>query len=64
MELSFKTRQQIAGEYKITPKTLISGLEKQGILLPPCSLSLKLQKLIYDTLGYPPGINKSDYDNV
>ena len=64
MELVFKTRLQIASEYNITTKTLINWLKKHGIFLPPCSLTLKLQKLIYETLGYPPCVNRLDYANV
>lgn len=59
-----KTRQRIAGEFNTYPKTLIRWLKVHGVILPPCALTLYWQKLIYETLGYPPSVNKSDYENV
>ena len=59
-----KTRQQIAEEFTTYPKTLIRWLKKQGVILPPCALTPKWQKLIYETLGYPPCVNKLDYENI
>lgn len=63
MEL-VKTRQQIANEFKTSTKTLKNWLAKHGIILPQCSLRPRLQKLIYEALGYPPCVNKFEYENV
>ena len=59
-----KTRLQIADEFHITTKTLLVWLKVHNIVLPKCLLTPKLQKIIYDAIGYPTGINKSDYENV
>jgi hypothetical protein len=64
MALTIKTRQQVADEFNIVTKTLISWLKKHNVILPQCSLTPKLQKIIYETLGYPSGVNRTDYDNV
>lgn len=53
LQLTTKTRLEVAGEYDVTPKTLISRLEKKGVVLPPGSLFPDSIKLIYYTLGYP-----------
>lgn len=61
---NIKTRQQIAQEYGVTPKTLKSWLEKLAVQLPCCSLTPLLQKRIYEALGYPDSVKKTDYDPV
>ncbi len=63
----FKPLSQIAQEFHRSPKTLYNHIKKnerlrneiQSGLQPP-----KKQKLIYEELGYPPGVNKKDYENV
>jgi len=62
--VTVKTRQEIAGEYGYCRQTLGRKLIQHGILLPKGLVSLKSQKIIYETLGYPPGISKEDYENV
>jgi hypothetical protein len=64
MALFFKTRIQVADEYNITTKTLVARLANIGIILPDGSLSPKTQKQIYDALGYPSSVDRSDYDDV
>ena len=60
----FKTRQQIAVEYEITSKTLVSKLRNKGVELPVGRVGLRWQKTIYEALGYPLGISKYDYEGV
>jgi len=62
--LTVKTRQLIAGEYGFCRQTLGRKLIQHGILLPKGVVNLKSQKIIYETLGYPPGISKDDYESV
>ena len=64
MAVFFKTRIQVAIEYNITTKTLITRLRDLDIILPGGSLSPKTQKQIYDALGYPSSVDRSDYDDV
>jgi len=49
----YKTRQEIALEYKISPNTLKGKLKVAGIELPPGRVSPKDQKRIYEALGSP-----------
>ncbi len=60
----FKTRQQIAAEYGIDVRTLVSNLRKLNIKLLTGNLPLKKQKQVYEALGYPEGVNKKDYEAV
>lgn len=53
-EFSGQARQQIADEYKTSPKTLRRWFKKYNIQVPPGNITPKYQKLIYETLGYPP----------
>jgi hypothetical protein len=62
-----KSLSQIAMEFNFIPRTFYNHIQRHEILRANIQRGLqppKLQKLIYDTLGYPPGVNKSDYDNV
>jgi hypothetical protein len=65
--MASKTLTQIAGEYRFTTRTLtnhikkhetLSGQIKRGLQLP------RFQKMIYETFGYPPDVNKKDYEDV
>ena len=60
----FKTRQQIAIEYGIDRKTLKKKLDQIGISLPSGLLSTEWQKRIYETLGYPSGAVKKDFEDL
>jgi hypothetical protein len=65
--IPLKNLTQIAREFTYNPKTFFNkirrhptlSLEIESGLQPP-----RKQKLLYDEFGYPPGVNKSDYDNV
>ena len=62
-----KTLSMIADEFGYKSKTLTRHIRKDDILNAEINRGLqppRKQKLIYDRLGYPPGVNKSDYDNV
>jgi hypothetical protein len=62
-----KTLTHIASEYRCVLKTLKRQIENNPRLkdeiLPGLQMPRK-QKLIYEEFGYPPGVNKSDYDNI
>lgn len=62
---SCKTRQQLSAEFGWRSlQTFRTKLRQNGIELPSGSITLKWQKIIYDKLGYPPGITREDYLNV
>lgn len=48
-----KTRQQIAEEYGINPRTFRRWLKKHNIILPNRLISPKDQETIYQTFGNP-----------
>jgi hypothetical protein len=50
----FKTRLEVAGQYRIDVKTLISRLKEEGIVLPKGRISPKWLVIIYEVLGPPP----------
>lgn len=56
-----KTRLQIAEEYEISYPTLWRKIKTIGLNLPGGLLPPKWQKMIYDSMGYPPGISPKDY---
>ena len=65
--LVLKTLSMIADEYGFKPKTFKNHLKKDAVLNDVIKRGLqppKMQKLVYDTLGYPPGVDKSDYEKV
>ena len=62
--LGCKTRQQIAGEYGFCEQTLRRKLRLHSIKLPRGLVTPKWQKVIYEALGYPPGVSKTDYEHV
>ena len=53
LQLTPKTRIQIANEYDVDYKTLMRRLKKHEIDLPPGLIYSKNQKKIYESLGYP-----------
>jgi hypothetical protein len=62
-----KTLTIMANEYKCTPKTLKTHIKKDEELNKEIKSGLlpsKAQKKIYEKFGYPPSVNKSDYENV
>jgi methylphosphotriester-DNA--protein-cysteine methyltransferase len=48
-----KTRQEIAAEYGISPRTLRRWLKKHNIILPNRMLCPNEQKIVYNLLGSP-----------
>ena len=60
-----KTREEVAIEYGITVKILNAQIIKYDLPIKPyASLFPKQQKIIYETLGYPPSVKRSLYDEV
>lgn len=60
MSLQAKTRQEIAAEYGISPRTLTRWLQKYRIDIPSRDrLSPKVVALIYEVFGCPITSNKS-----
>ncbi|WP_420868334.1 helix-turn-helix domain-containing protein [Aestuariivivens sediminis] len=48
-----KTREQIAAEYGVSPRTLRRWLKNCNIILPNRLVCPKEQRLIYNKFGYP-----------
>jgi AraC-like DNA-binding protein len=48
-----KTREQMAGEYGISPRTLRRRLKRVGLCLPNGVLFPEQQRLVYEKLGSP-----------
>jgi hypothetical protein len=62
-----KTLAMIADEYGFKPKTFSRHIKKDEVLKVEIKRGLQppiKQKTIYTRLGFPPSVNKSDYDNV
>lgn len=59
-----KTRQQIADEYGWSVQTLRARLKVNKIDLPKGLISPLWQRMIYEALGYPPGVLKREYIEV
>jgi hypothetical protein len=56
-----KTRQQIALEFNFSRSTFWRKLKEHGIELPGGLVCPKWQKVIYEKLGYPPGVQKEGF---
>jgi hypothetical protein len=52
-QIIFKSRQQMANEYGICPKTFLKVLKKHGIKLGKGLISPKVQILIKNKIGNP-----------
>lgn len=62
-----KTLGMIAGEFTLKQKTFKNHINKDEVLKVQIKRGLqtqKKQKLFYERWGYPPGVNKADYENV
>ncbi len=62
-----KQLSQIADELNYPPKTFYNHIQKNKRLKDEIYSGLqppKKQKLIYEEFGYPPGVDKKDYDDV
>jgi transposase-like protein len=53
MQQSTKTREAIAGEYGVCPRTFRRWLKRANVKLPSGNLTPKYQDLIYETFGFP-----------
>jgi hypothetical protein len=64
MDIPVKTRQMIADEFGMNYKMFMRRLKLLMIVLPQRVLLLPPeQKLIYDAIYYPKGVNKALYAN-
>jgi hypothetical protein len=63
LPLKVKTRHEVADEYGITVKTLISKLSENDVILPAGNIFPKYCKIIYYTLGVPASIKLEDKNN-
>ena len=58
----------MASEFTCTPKMLSEHIHKNARLKDEIDTTIvqmpRKQKLIYEEFGYPPGVDKSDYDDV
>ena len=62
-----KTFAKVADELGFSTRTLRSHINKDDKLkdeIPRGAQSLKSQKLLYNKFGYPPEVNRADYENV
>ena len=59
--LTPKTRIIIAAEFEMTPRQLTAKIKKFQFDIPSGDIMPKHQKLMYDTWGYPTGINPEWY---
>jgi hypothetical protein len=65
MAIAPKTREQIAYEYGLSPRTFARRLSSAGIRFSHRRLLLpNEQKLVYETLGWPVGVSKELYSEV
>ena len=56
-----KTRQQIANEFGFSYQTLWRKLKKRNIEIPTGLICPNSLFIIYEALGYPNGISRSDF---
>jgi hypothetical protein len=66
-KLVCKTLTQIAKEFGVEQKTISAHIDKYEDLKEEIKPGLQFplhQKKIYDKLGYPPCVNKKDYEHV
>lgn len=64
MKIPVKTRQMIADEFSMNVKMLLRHLKTANVILPKrITLNAKYQKLIYEAIYYPKGVNKARYEN-
>ena len=59
-----KTRIQIAAEYQISQDTLRRRLGRSQVALPTGSILPAHQRLLYERLGYPAGVDPADYADI
>lgn len=62
-----KTLGMIAAGFRFTQKTFRNHINKDEVLKDIIKRGLqnpKQQKLFYERWGYPPDVNKADYENI
>ncbi len=67
MKIPPKSIPQIANAFEAPHKTFRNHIKSDEFLKPRIKKGLQMplqQKWIYTSFGYPPGVNKSDYDGV
>ncbi len=60
----YKYKKEIVAEYGCARKTLYNKLRNNNLIIDRGLLSPAQQKLIYECLGYPEGVDRKDYENV
>jgi hypothetical protein len=60
----YKYKKEIVAEYGWDRKTLYNRLRKCDLHIGRGMLSPAQQKGIYECLGYPPGVEEKDYEEV
>jgi hypothetical protein len=59
-----KTRAQIAAEYQVSPSTLRRRINKARLAIPAGTIFPAYQRLLYERLGYPGGVDSADYAEI
>ncbi len=59
-----KLKIDIVREYGWDRKTLYNKLKRYDVQIPRGYLSMGQQKMIYECLGYPEGVEEEDYEGV
>ena len=59
-----KSRRQIAAEYQVSEATLRRRLRQLELCLPKGYIFPAHQRLVYERLGYPAGIDPADYEDI
>lgn len=62
--LTLKSREVLAGEFGVCPKTFRKYLRTAEIELPRGMVRPSYQKLIYEQLWYPDGVEEELYEKV
>lgn len=62
--LTFKYKHEIVAEYGFDRKTLYNKLKRCDIFVGRGLLSPAQQKVIYECLGYPAGVDEEDFEGV
>ena len=62
--MRLKYKNEIAAEYGFCLRTLTNKLKSYGIKIERGLVSLEKQKVIYECLGYPPGISEESFADV
>lgn len=64
-KIEVKIRQEIAEKYGLHRKTLERKVTRESEWLPArCALTPGYQKLIYETFGWPSGVNAVECESI